>query len=169
MPFTGKVGDTLFLRDIGGGHQYVILTEPNKDGNVVITNFTTASHFEWLVIFRPKDNPKLFSERCTPNYHDARLYPFRALLNIAKNTHSDYAFCAEGACSIALNFSASINIFSSAPLGVYGCSHFFISLPPSLIQTNTKDSPSYVCNRYHRILSILELPFPLEPPDIGLN
>ena len=94
MPFTGKVGDTLFLGDTGGRHRYVILTEPNNDGNVVITNFTTASHFEWNVVFRPKDNKQLFTERCTPNYHDARFYPFSGLLKIAQSTHAVYAFCA---------------------------------------------------------------------------
>jgi len=93
MPFTGKVGDTLLLSDIGGRHRYVILTEPNANGDVVITNFTTASHFEWHVVFRPKDNRQLFTERCTPNYNDARLYPLSALLKIAENTHIDYVFC----------------------------------------------------------------------------
>jgi hypothetical protein len=94
MPFTGKVGDTLFLHDIGGRHRYVILTEPNDDGNVVITNFTTASHFEWNVVFRPRDNKRLFTERCTPNYHDIKLYPHNALLKIAQSGVKDYAFCA---------------------------------------------------------------------------
>lgn len=95
MPFTGKVGDTLFLGDTGGRHRYVILTEPNNDGNVVITNFTTASHFEWNVVFRPKDNRQLFTERCTPNYHDAQLYPISALLKIAGNTNIRYVFCTK--------------------------------------------------------------------------
>jgi len=94
MPFTGKVGDTLFLSDIGGGHRRVILTKPNDDGKVVITNFTTASHFDWNVVFRPRDNRRLYTERCTPNYHDMQLYPLSALLKIAQKNPTDYVFCA---------------------------------------------------------------------------
>lgn len=95
MPFTGKVGDTLRLRDIGARHRYIILTKPNNDGNVVIINFTTAKHFEWLVTFRPRDNRKLFTEKCTPNYTDARIYPISALTKIVKRNPREYVFCPE--------------------------------------------------------------------------
>jgi len=95
MPFIGKVGDTIFLDDTGDGHPYVILTKPNKDGNVAIVNFTGSKHFGWIVTFRPKDNPKLFTKKCSPNYLDARLYPLSALLKIAKKPHVKTAFCWE--------------------------------------------------------------------------
>lgn len=95
MPFTGKVGDTLRLRDIGTRHRYIILTKPNSDGNVVITNFTTAKHFEWLVTFRPRDNKELFTKKCTPNYNGARIYPLSALAKIVKRNPKNYVFCPE--------------------------------------------------------------------------
>jgi len=95
MPFTGKVGDTLRLRDTGASHRYIILTKPNSDGNVVITNFTTAKHFEWLVTFRPRDNRKLFKKPSTVNYNDARLYPISALTEIVKRNPKEYVFCSE--------------------------------------------------------------------------
>jgi len=95
MPFTGKIGDTLRLRDTGARHRYIILTEQNNDGNVVILNFTTASHLEWLETFTPKDNSDLFTKRCTPNYHDARLYPCSALSYVASQHPTEYVFCPE--------------------------------------------------------------------------
>ena len=96
MPFSGKPGDTLFLDDIGDGHWYVILTKPNSDGNVVTVNFTTASHFPWLVVLRRKDNPKLFNKRCTPNYTDARFRSVSKLATIADRNPKRYGFCDEG-------------------------------------------------------------------------
>lgn len=95
MPFTGKIGDTLRLRDIGARHRYIILTEQNNDGNVVILNFTTVKHFEWSVTFQPKDNKKLFTEKCTPNYHDARLYPLSKLVKAIGRKPREYEFCPE--------------------------------------------------------------------------
>ncbi len=95
MPFTGKAGDTLRFRDIGARHRYIILTKPNSDGTVVITNFTTAKHFEWLVTFKPSDNKKLFTEKCTLNYNNARLYPISALVKIIKRNPKEYRFCPE--------------------------------------------------------------------------
>ena len=95
MPFTAKVGDTLRLHDIGGHHRYVILTKPNSDGNVVIVNFTTAQPFEWLVTFSPKDNRRLFTEKCTPNYIDACIYPIDALTRSAKRNPKEYVPCPE--------------------------------------------------------------------------
>ena len=41
MPFNGKPGDSIFIDDLGGGHRYVILTEPDSNGEVVIVSFTT--------------------------------------------------------------------------------------------------------------------------------
>lgn len=95
MPFSGKIGDTVRLRDTGAKHRYIILTKPNHQGDVVILNFTTAKHFEWLVTFSPRDDKRLFTERCTPNYHDARLYPIDKITIIANNNPSEYRFCPE--------------------------------------------------------------------------
>jgi hypothetical protein len=95
MPFTGKVGDTLRLRDIGARHRYIILTKPNSDGNVVIANFTTAGHFEWLVTFRPRDNRELFKEKSTVNYNDARFYSISALAKVVERNPKEYVFCPE--------------------------------------------------------------------------
>lgn len=95
MPFNGKIGDTLRLRDIGARHRYIILTNPNSNGNVVILNFTTAKYFEWLVTFTPKDDRDLFTRKCTPNYHDACLYPLSALFYVARQNPKDYIYCPE--------------------------------------------------------------------------
>ena len=92
MPFSGKVGDTLLFDDIGARHRYIILTKPNTDGNVVIINFTTSQPFEWLVTFSPRDNKRLFTKKCTPNYIDARIYPLKSLLKISPK---EYVFCPE--------------------------------------------------------------------------
>ena len=96
MPFTGKVGDTLLLRDIGVRHRYVILTKPNSDGNVVVVNFTSASpRKECFVTFRPKDDKRLFNKKTTVNYTDARILPVKALIDKAKRNPRDYVFCSE--------------------------------------------------------------------------
>jgi hypothetical protein len=93
MPFSGKPGDTLFLDDAGDGHWYIILTKPNSDGDVVTVNFTTASHFSWLVVLRPRDNRRLFKENCTPNYIDARFRSVSRLATIAASNPKKYQFC----------------------------------------------------------------------------
>jgi hypothetical protein len=96
MPFTGKVGDTLRLNDIGGGHRYVILTKPNINGNVVIVSFTSARYWkEWLVTFTTKDNRRLFSKKTTVNYTAARILPVERLINKATRKPKDYRFCSE--------------------------------------------------------------------------
>ena len=95
MPFSGKPGDTLFLPDVGDGHWYIILTKPNSDGNVITVNFTTASHFSWSVVLRPKDNRKLFKERCTPNYIDACFRSVSKLTAIAGRNPNKYGYCNE--------------------------------------------------------------------------
>ena len=103
MPFTGKAGDTLRLRDIGARHRYIILTKPNSDGDVVIANFTTAKHFEWLVTIRPSNNKELFTEKCTPNYHDACLYPLSALTKVAESHPKEYVFCPQNLTKRIIN------------------------------------------------------------------
>lgn len=111
MPFTGKVGDTFLMDDPGGRHRYVILTKPNND-RVVMTNWTTAKHHDWQVVFLPKHNHNLFTKRCTPNYHDIAFY---SLPRIKQRTISDYAFCPED-----LLRKVIIGAFSSqhTPIGV---------------------------------------------------
>lgn len=95
MPFSGKPGDTLLLPDVGDGHWYIILTKPNSDGNVITVNFTTASHFPQIVVLRPKDNRKLFTENCWPNYIDADFYPVSELAEFAGRNPKRYHFCNE--------------------------------------------------------------------------
>jgi hypothetical protein len=68
MPFTGKRGDSFYLPDGGGHHRYVILTNPDSNGKVVVINFTDAQNpTDCPVIFNPKDDPKLFTKRTTIN------------------------------------------------------------------------------------------------------
>jgi hypothetical protein len=101
MPFTGKVGDTLKLSDDGGGHRYIVLTNPNKDGNVVIANFTAARYWkEWIVTFNPRDNKRIFTKKTTINYADARIIPVKSLIDyVAGNPGCDYAFCGVRHCN----------------------------------------------------------------------
>jgi len=69
MPFIGKVGDTFFRNDSGDGHSYVILTPPNKNGKVVVVNFTEATYYlECFVTFSRRDDHRLFSKKTTVNY-----------------------------------------------------------------------------------------------------
>lgn len=97
MPFTCKIGDTLRLSDRGGGHHYVILTNSNSDGNVVVVNFTTARYWkEWIVGFTKKGNRKLFKKKTTVNYADARIISAKRLLAIAnRKSIYEYNYCAE--------------------------------------------------------------------------
>ena len=74
MPSTCKVGDTFCLTDYGGYHRYIILTEPNEDGKVVLANFTSfADDKECTVVFWPKDDDQLFKKPTTISYANARL------------------------------------------------------------------------------------------------
>jgi len=96
MPFTGKVGDTLYLSDAGGRHRYVILTEPNSNGDVVVVNFTSVRHWkECLVTFRPKDDKGLFDTKTTVLFSDARIVSIKRLAKVAKRKPRDYEFCSE--------------------------------------------------------------------------
>lgn len=96
MSFTCKVGDTLFLSDIGGSHRYLIITNPNSAGNVVLVNFTSAKYWkEWLVTFSPRDDKGLFDRKTTVNYADARICPAERLRKEAQKRPRSYEFCAE--------------------------------------------------------------------------
>ena len=97
MPFTGKVGDTLYLKDCGENHRYIILTKPNKAGDVVLVNFTSARYWkEWTVTFTPRDDKGLFEHKTTVAYAYSRLVPLQALIDAQKkNRISNYEYCAE--------------------------------------------------------------------------
>lgn len=96
MPFTGKIGDTLYLKDAGGSHRCVILTKPNDDGNVVVVNFTSARSWkECLVTFTRRDDKRLFDTKTTVNYADARILSCEALTERAKRRPRSYVFCRE--------------------------------------------------------------------------
>lgn len=98
MPFTCKVGDTLLIPDTRGTrhHRYIILTKPNKDGNVVLVNFTSARYWkDWPLTFTPKDDKLLFTTKTTVNYADAFICSAQRLRNIAQKRPQDYRFCAE--------------------------------------------------------------------------
>lgn len=96
MPFTGKVGDTLHIPDIWGGHRYIVLTEPNNDGKVVIVNFTSfGSGKECPVLLRPKDNKHIFSKLTTISCADADIVTIESLIREAKsNLPGYYAPCS---------------------------------------------------------------------------
>ncbi len=79
MPFTCKIGDSFYLSDIHGRHRYVILTNPNNDGKVVLVNFTDSMNVDSPVIFNPKDDKILFSKRTGIHYAYARLFPVAKL------------------------------------------------------------------------------------------
>jgi len=122
MPFTGKVGDTLHLSDIGGGHRYVILTKPNSDGNVVMANFTSARYWkEWLVTFRPKDDKRLFDKKTTVNYADAQIIPVKKLIEASKsNPRGDYVFCREYHCKRIISKAFQSQYIPGEVLGELG-------------------------------------------------
>jgi hypothetical protein len=91
MPFICKVGDTFCLTDYGGYHRYIILTEPNEDGKVVLVNFTSfADDKECTVLFWPKDDDQLFKKPTTISYANARLV---TLSKLTKYVEKDYIYC----------------------------------------------------------------------------
>jgi hypothetical protein len=73
MPFSGKVGDSFYLPDAGGGHRYVILTNPNSEGKVIIVNFTDVKNVHLLPVFTPRDDSHLFTKHSSVNYAFAQL------------------------------------------------------------------------------------------------
>jgi hypothetical protein len=96
MPFTGKVGDTLYLSDSGGHHRYIILTQPNKNNKVVLVNFTSKKYWkEWIVTFNPSEDKALFKQKTTVNYADAQIVSVDKLIRRAKaRPKSEYLFCS---------------------------------------------------------------------------
>lgn len=96
MPFTGKVGDSIFIDDLGGGHRYVILTKPNSNDKVVVVNFT-AERFDkdCTATFRPRAQPNLFSKPTIVNYPRATIFPLENFKNEATKPNCAYIYCAE--------------------------------------------------------------------------
>jgi hypothetical protein len=90
MPFTCKIGDSFYLPDLGGRHRYVILTNPNLDGDVVIVNFTDSINVQSPVTFNPKDDPRLFTKRTGVYYARAR-FVLKTKLEIQKT--EKWEFC----------------------------------------------------------------------------
>lgn len=98
MPFDGKIGDTAFIVDSGGGHRYVVLTNPNKDGCVVRVNFTSASgHTSDGKVFTSRDNRYFFEVPTIVHYRRAQIYPVTILLKEVnrKDEVSDYRPCPQ--------------------------------------------------------------------------
>ena len=94
MPFTGKVGDTLYLPD--ASHRYVILTKPNNNNNVIATCFTSIKYWkECLVRFTPRHNRRLFKIPTTILYGYSDFFSLNYLTEEAASPISDYIFCPE--------------------------------------------------------------------------
>ena len=90
MPYSCKKGDSFCLPDSNGQHRWVILTEPNDNGDIVVVNFTDSQHVDSPVIFNPKDNPRIFSKRTGVNYAFARTISADLLNN---STITNWEFC----------------------------------------------------------------------------
>ena len=96
MPFDCKVGDIIFISDSGGGHRYVVLTNPNKDGCLVIVNFTSATgRTRDGKIFTSSDDRNLFEWPTVVPYKRARLYSVTSLRDEVnrRDVVSDYKLC----------------------------------------------------------------------------
>lgn len=97
MSFGCKVGDTIFMLDSGGGHRYVVLTNPNEDGCVVVANFTSAtSRISDGKIFTRNDDRNLFECPTIVHYRRVRILSVNKLKREAKRNDivSDYKLCS---------------------------------------------------------------------------
>lgn len=98
MPFDCKVGDTAFILDGGGGHKYVVLTNPNTDGKVVRVNFTTSiNRADGGKLYTPSDDKDLFQFPSIVPYKLAELYPCDVLREQAnrKDVVNHYKPCPQ--------------------------------------------------------------------------
>lgn len=96
MSFDCKVSDTASIPDSGGGHRYVVLTNPNKDDRVVIVNFTSArGHISDGKMFTSSDDRNLFKVPTVVDYRRAKIYPVTSLRDEVnrKDAVSDYILC----------------------------------------------------------------------------
>ncbi|MEJ2740628.1 MAG: hypothetical protein P8105_12525 [Dehalococcoidia bacterium] len=99
MPFTGKVGDILYISDSGGGHRYVILTETNSNNEVVLVNFTSPRLWkDNSAVFRGRDDKRLFIVETSVRFSDASLVLVDELKEKAKTSENKrkYLYCPEG-------------------------------------------------------------------------
>ena len=96
MPFDCKVGDVAHIYDWGGGHWYVVLTTPNKNGKVVRVNFTSSrGQVDGGRVFTPSDNKSLFEFPSIVPYRRAQIYPCGAFRDEANRSDvlNKYKFC----------------------------------------------------------------------------
>lgn len=94
MPFNGKVGDSIVIDDIGGGHRYVILTEPNGNGEVVIVNFTAYKFGkDPTVKFGRRHPSKLFSKPTVVSYPHAYKIDIAKFKSEAARPGCKYRYC----------------------------------------------------------------------------
>jgi len=96
MSFGCKVGDTAVIRDSGGDHRNVVLTNPNKDDCVVIVNFTSATgHISDGKMFTSSDSRILFKVPTVVPYIYAKIYPCTSLRDEVnrRDVVSDYRLC----------------------------------------------------------------------------
>lgn len=99
MPFDCKVGDTAYILDDGGGHKYVVLTNPNKDGCVVRVNFTSSvGRVDGGKVFTRSDDEDLFESPSIVPYKRAEIYPADKLHQEAnrKDVVNHYKLCPQG-------------------------------------------------------------------------
>jgi len=118
MLFTGKVGDSVFIDDLGSGHRYVILTQPNADNKVVIVNFTTKRiDKDCTVTLNYRDHPSLFPNQTVVNYPYASLEPLDKFKVEATNPDCNYIYCPDGIIQKIIE-GAFQSLFT--PMGVLG-------------------------------------------------
>ena len=98
MTFRCQVGDSVFLNDNGGGHRWVVITKPNKDGKVVMVNFTSAATCpDTAVLFTRNDDKELFSKPTRIHYKYADIFHIKTVMMMVNSTAivSDYKSCKE--------------------------------------------------------------------------
>ncbi len=98
MPFTGKVGDTLYLSDSGGSHKYVIITRPNDNNEVILVNFTSAKLWkDNSAVFRPRDDKNIFAVETSVRFSNAYLVSAYELIQLSNSEFNKrkYRYCAK--------------------------------------------------------------------------
>ncbi len=98
MPLRCQPGDTVFLNDDGGGHRWVVITKPNKDGCVVMVNFTDAASCpDRTVLFTRRSDKNIFDKPTRVHYIYAEIIKTDILIKRAnsKGIVSDYKPCKE--------------------------------------------------------------------------
>jgi hypothetical protein len=98
MPFTGKVGDTLYLSDSGGSHRYVIITRPNDNNEVILVNFTSTKLWkDNSTIFRPRDDKHIFTVETSVRFSNAYLVSVDELIELSNSEFNKrkYRYCSE--------------------------------------------------------------------------